>query len=263
MIHTQTDKVNKAYYYISNSNDPFYNISLEYYLYHVRKDLSPIYFFWVNEPSIFMGRYQYPKAECDLSLLAKQGIKLLRRKSGGGTVFHDLGNLNYSCIKNAKSQSESFDLKAFPQPIIKAMARQGLDLALSSRGDLRYDGLKVGGSAEATRKGRMLYHLSLLFDADLDLLERCLSVNQGDRFTSRVASVRSKVCNIREALGLDSVASVDDFCGLILKELELEYDKLECLSLPSDADEQINAFRQEIFENDTWIYSEIGKKQIG
>ncbi len=258
----QKQKKKKAYYYISNSNDPYYNISLEYYLYNERRDIDTIYFFWVNRPSIFMGRYQYAQAECDLDYLAEEQIALLRRKSGGGTVFHDLGNLNYTCIKNAESEGESFDLKTFPQPIIKGMREQGLDLALSPRGDLRYNGLKVGGSAEAMRRGRMLYHLSLLFDTDLDKLERCLAVKEEDGFTSRVASVRSKVCNIREALAKEDIASVEDFRALIINAIEVEYDTLEELRLPQDSEELIAGFRQEIFEREEWIYSEVGRKKV-
>ncbi len=258
----QKQKEQKAYYYISESNDPYYNISLEYYLYNERRDIDTIYFFWVNRPSIFMGRYQYAQAECDLDYLAEEQIALLRRKSGGGTVFHDLGNLNYTCIKNAERQGESFDLKAFPQPIIRAMGEQGLDLVLSPRGDLRYNGLKVGGSAEAMRRGRMLYHLSLLFDTDLDKLERCLSVKEEDGFTSRVASVRSKVCNIREALGRDDISSVDDFRNLIINSIKSEYDTLEEFVLPQEAEDIMAGFRQNIFEKEEWIYSEVGKKKV-
>ncbi len=259
---TVQEKKKKAYYYISDSNDPYYNISLEYYLYNERRDIDTIYFFWVNRPSIFMGRYQYAQAECDLDYLAGGQISLLRRKSGGGTVFHDLGNLNYTCIKNAENEGESFDLKSFPQPIVKAMGEQGLDLALSPRGDLRYQGLKVGGSAEAMRRGRMLYHLSLLFDTDLDKLERCLAVKEEDGFTSRVASVRSKVCNIREALGKEEIASVEDFRALIIQAIKGDYDTLEEFVLPQEADEVISAYRQDVFEREEWIYSEVGKKKV-
>ncbi len=258
----QEKKNKKAFYYISDSNNPYYNIALEYYLYNECRDIDTIYFFWVNSPSVFMGRYQYAQAECDLNYLKEQGIALLRRKSGGGTVFHDLGNLNYTCIKNAQSEGESFDLKAFPQPIIKAMAQQGVELTLSPRGDLRYQGLKVGGSAEAMRRGRMLYHLSLLFDTDLERLERCLAVKAEDGFTSRVASVRSKVCNLREAIGKESISKLDEFRALLLESIREGDDALEEFVLPLGAKEQIEAFRADIFSKEEWIYSEVGKKKL-
>ncbi len=257
----QEIKEKKAYYYISPSNDPYYNASLEYYLYNERSDLDTIYFFWVNSPAIFMGRYQYAQAECDVDYLKSEEIALLRRKSGGGTVFHDLGNLNYTCIKNAEQKGGSFDLKSFPQPIIRAMEQEGVGLTLSPRGDLRYQGRKVGGSAEAMRRGRMLYHLSLLFDTDLDKLERCLTVEEQDGFTSRVASVRSKVCNLREAINRDDIARVEDFRSLLIDSIAQDYDTLEAFVLPKEAKEQIESFRQEIFANEEWIYSEVGKKK--
>ncbi len=254
--------MNKAYYYISDSNDPYYNISLEYYLYETCRDIDNLYFFWVNRPSIFMGRYQYAQAECDLAYLQSEGINLLRRKSGGGTVYHDLGNLNYTCIKNLSNKGDSFDLKSFPQPIVRAMAKHGLDLELSPRGDLRYKGLKFGGSAEAMRRGRMLYHMSLLFDADLDVLERCLRVEQGKEFTSRVASVRSKVCNIKETLNNDSINTIEEFQKELLESISLGYESLEKLELPLGASRQIDFFREDIFSNEEWIFSEVGKKKV-
>ncbi len=251
----------QAYYYFSSSNDPFDNIALEYYLYSNLKSLDTIYFFWVNSPSVFMGRYQYAQAECNLDFLKQNDIPVLRRKSGGGTVYHDLGNLNFTCIKNELRAGEGFDIKAFPQPIISALAKKEVELSLSPRGDLRYQGLKVGGSAETIRKGRMLYHISLLFDANLEHLEEALRVEkEKNTFVSRVASVRSKVANLRDVINDPQVATIDDFRKLIVEEIK-EIAELEEITLAQEAEDIIKGYRQEIFENKDWIYSEIGKKK--
>ena len=156
-----TPATSNAYYYISPSTDPYYNIALEDYLYRQLRPLDTIYMLWVNRPSVFMGRYQWAEAELDLDYLEEHDIALLRRTSGGGTVYHDLGNLNFTAIKNDHS-GQGFDLKAFPTPIQRALAGRGVVVERSPRGDLRLDGYKVGGAAEAVNRSRMLYHLPAL-----------------------------------------------------------------------------------------------------
>ncbi len=176
MMTMTTPATSNAYYYISPSTDPYYNIALEDYLYRQLRPLDTIYMLWVNRPSVFMGRYQWAEAELDLDYLEEHDIALLRRTSGGGTVYHDLGNLNFTAIKNDHS-GQGFDLKAFPTPIQRALAGRGVVVERSPRGDLRLDGYKVGGAAEAVNRSRMLYHICLLFDANLEELERILTVS--------------------------------------------------------------------------------------
>ncbi|MDO4692460.1 MAG: biotin/lipoate A/B protein ligase family protein [Porphyromonadaceae bacterium] len=246
----------QAYYYISSSNDPFYNIALEDYLYTQMRDVGCIYFFWVNAPSVFMGRYQCAEAESDVQYLAEQSIPILRRASGGGTVYHDAGNLNYTCIQNDLA-GRGFDLRAFPLPVVEAMQGQGVDLEVSPRGDLRLEGYKVGGSAEATRSGRMLYHMSLLFDADLEQLERVLQVGHEVQVRSRVPSVRSRVRNLKTVL--PSVATIEDFRDLILSVIRQRYDEVLPLELSQEAEAYISAIRAERYANPEWIHSSVGR----
>lgn len=245
-----------AYYYIGTSSDPFDNIALEDYLYTQRRDLDNIYFFWINRPSVFMGRYQCALAECDLDYIEAQQIPILRRSSGGGTVYHDLGNLNYTCIQNDLT-GRGFDLKSFPRPIVTAMQRQGVELEISPRGDLRLEGRKVGGSAEATRSGRMLYHMSLLFDADLDQLERVLEVSSEISVRSRVPSVRSRVANLRTAL--PRVETIEAFRSLILEVITEQYDQCLPLTLDLEAKAYIEEIRQKRYTSPEWIHSNIGR----
>lgn len=250
--------VPQTYYYISPSNDPFYNIALEDYLYSCRLDCTHIYMLWVNRPSVFMGRYQTARAETDWDYLSQQGIPILRRLSGGGTVYHDTGNLNFTCIQTDPT-GRGFDLAAFPEPVIRAMSRQGVTLTRSPRGDLRLDGLKVGGCAETMRRGRMLYHLSLLFDADLYELERVLSVPAGELVQSRVPSVRSQVANLRSVL--PQTNTIEQFRGLILDELHQIYPNIQPLVLnPIEAEKYIQRMRREKFETEEWIHSSIGMR---
>ena len=167
-----------AYYYISTSRDPYYNIALEDYLYRQLRSLDTIYLLWINTPSVFMGRYQHPEAELDVEYLCSEGIALLRRTSGGGTVYHDEGNLNFSVIKNGEA-SVGFDLAACPQPIQSALAKQGVEVVRSPRGDLRLNDLKVGGAAEAMTRGLSLIHRPRCTRANSDSLTRYDSPLEG------------------------------------------------------------------------------------
>lgn len=246
----------RAYYYISASQDPYYNIALEDYLYRQLRSLDTIYFLWINSPSVFMGRYQHPEAELDVEYLRSRGIALLRRTSGGGTVYHDEGNLNFSVIKNGEA-SKGFDLAACPLPIQTALAKKGVEVVRSPRGDLRLNGFKVGGSAEAMTRGRLLYHICLLFDTDLDELERILTVAPDITARSRVASVRSKVTNLRPTL--PEGYTIIDLQTLILYELKEVEDDLTPLVLGEEVEEYIKLKRAEHFEHPDWIHSPIGK----
>lgn len=244
-----------AYYYISTSRDPYYNIALEDYLYRQLRSLDTIYLLWINTPSVFMGRYQHPEAELDVEYLRSEGIALLRRTSGGGTVYHDEGNLNFSVIKNGEA-SVGFDLAACPQPIQSALAKQGVEVVRSPRGDLRLNDLKVGGAAEAMTRGRLLYHICLLFDTDLDVLERILTVSPDTTVRSRVPSIRSRVANLRPVL--PAGCTITDLQHLILDELRGTESELTPLILDRDAEEYIQRRRMEHFEHPDWIYSPIG-----
>ena len=220
-----------AYYYISTSRDPYYNIALEDYLYRQLRSLDTIYLLWINTPSVFMGRYQHPEAELDVEYLRSEGIALLRRTSGGGTVYHDEGNLNFSVIKNGEA-SVGFDLAACPQPIQSALAKQGVEVVRSPRGDLRLNDLKVGGA------------------------ERILTVSPDTTVRSRVPSVRSRVANLRPVL--PAGCTITDLQHLILDELRGTESELTPLILDKDAEEYIQRRRMEHFEHPDWIHSPIG-----
>ncbi len=252
----------EAYYYISPSHDPFYNIALEDYLYRRLTHLDCIYMLWVNSPAVFMGRYQSAQAETDWAYVLSAGIPILRRTSGGGTVYHDLGNLCYTCIaRDITGRGHSLPL--FPQPIVSALSSKGVELVRSPRGDLRYKGLKVAGAAEASRSGRMLYHMCLLFDTDLGELERVLRVPETETARSRVPSVRSQVTNLSQVITEHSgeTMSLDDFEALLLTHIAQRHSALLPLELGAEADDYIEE-RIQHFASPEWIHAPIGLAPI-
>lgn len=247
------------YIYISNTNNPFVNIAIEEYLYSQAKHLDKIYMFWINSPSVFIGKYQCPEAEANIDYLKENKIPIIRRISGGGTVYHDLGNLNMSVIENEKRKGAGFDMSLFVKSIQSALKENySIDLVRSDRGDLRFNNIKVAGSAQAMKQGRMLYHLCMLFDTNLTELEKVL---QGDNNkSSRVSSVRSKVVNIKSLA--PSITDIGEFQNLIISQIEKEEGIFHKIVIDEN---EINKYVSDLIEtkfgNDSWTFSDIGMKK--
>lgn len=190
--------------YIDNSisTDPHFNLAAEEY---VLKNLDPeeeYLLLWQNEPSIIIGRHQNTLAEINLDYVRENKIHVVRRLSGGGAVYHDLGNLNFTFIKKAV-QSDLLDFKSFTEPVIRALAKLGVKAELKGRNDLTIDGRKFSGNAQYLYKNNILSHGTLFFDSDLTRLQKALKV-QKDKIESKgVKSVRSRVTNIKEHLKED------------------------------------------------------------
>jgi len=185
---------------VDTTTDPSWNLAAEEYLLTQRTE--PFFRLWRNADSVIIGRHQNAYAEIDLDYVEREGIPVVRRMTGGGAVFHDLGNVNYSF----------FDLKErrFTDVILEALAALGVKGAASGRNDLVLpDGRKFSGTAICRHKGRILEHGTLLFDASFDRLASALRPRP-EKFTGKaVQSVRSRVANLREVL--PATVTVDDF----------------------------------------------------
>jgi lipoate-protein ligase A len=183
---------------ISDTKDPYVNHAIEEILFSSFLDYEQILFLWVNNPAVVFGRNQNPWREVDVKFAQSNDIKLLRRISGGGTVYHDTGNLNYSFIEKHNLYDESSHFEW----IKEAIGRFGLELVVSPRKDLTVEGKKVSGSAFYMKGMRRLHHGTLLIDADLDVLWQSLKVKDEaykNRFsqTRSIVSVPSPVVNLK------------------------------------------------------------------
>ena len=180
-------------------HDPALNLALEEHLLRKAQTDEDLLFFYINEPSIVIGRHQNILEEINPEYVEQQGIAVLRRLSGGGAVFHDLGNLNFSFITNYNHENVH-NYKKFTDPVIRCLDNLGVDAKLSSRNDILIDGIKVSGNAQYISQGRMVSHGTLLFNSDLSHVVDALHV-QGDTIESKgIKSVRSPVANICEFL---------------------------------------------------------------
>ena len=188
-------------YVVENKNTrPQFNLALEEHLclrLRAMNDGSQFFMLWQNEPSIIVGRFQNTYEEIDSGFVREHGIHLVRRNSGGGAVYHDLGNLNYSFIM---PDSGDLDFAFFTGPIIRAITSLGAVAEPSGRNDILIGGKKISGGAQFRRNGVTLHHGTLLYDTDLDVLSSALRPAE-DKFHSKaVKSVRSRVGNIKPHL---------------------------------------------------------------
>lgn len=183
--------------FISKHTDVYYNLALEEFLLKQRSE--DFFFLWRSEPVAVVGKHQNPYKELDYLYTVENGIKVARRLSGGGTVYQDLGNVNFTIIKNT-AEGKQINLKQHSKPIFNALRNMGLPVEYSKRNDLLIEGKKFSGNAEHIYKNRVLHHGTLLFDSDLDVLEAVIKAKSGKYQDKTIASVRSKVSNIKSYL---------------------------------------------------------------
>ncbi len=204
-------------YIISQTNDTAYNVALEEYAFKNLLNEDEIFMLWINQPSIIIGKNQNGLAEIDSDYVREHHIRVIRRISGGGAVYHDLNNLNYTLIAPRKNEN-AFDFQAFSQPVIKALANLGLNATFSGRNDIELNGKKICGNAQAYSKDRVLHHGCILFDVDLSVLGKALHVKEDKIKSKGVKSVRSRVTNINDELA--EKMTIADFQQAIFDEVK-------------------------------------------
>jgi lipoate-protein ligase A len=154
---------------------------------------------WQSNDTVVVGKHQNALAEINYRFVREHGINVARRISGGGTVFHDQGNVNFAFIKNVKSPAE-ISFKQFTAPVVETLAKLGIEATTSGRNDLLVEGLKISGNAEHVYKSRVLHHGTLLFNSDLENLGQAIKVVPGKYESKAVQSNRSPVANISQFL---------------------------------------------------------------
>jgi len=161
---------------------------------------------WRNDNAVIVGKHQNTAAEVNAGYVRERGIHVVRRLSGGGAVYHDLGNVNYTFIMDGLG--DRLDIALFCEPVRKALAGLGIKAELSGRNDLTLDGRKFSGNAQYVAQGRVMHHGTILYDTDLSVVEKVLTVPKDKIESKGLRSVRSRVTNIRPHLPHDAPVEV-------------------------------------------------------
>ena len=208
---------------------------------------EPVFYLWRNAPSVIIGLNQSAYAEVNLDYLKEHGIALARRVTGGGAVYHDLQNLNYTIV--GKSRDLNADYPDYLHYMVNALRQLGAPAELSGRNDIMVDGRKCSGYAKRVWKDRLMVHGTLMFDVDLSVLQQALSVPGSKMAASGVASVRSKVANLKDYLpGYADVLALKDALHVILAGTDSE------VILTAAQQDGIEKMANEKFRTWDWIY---------
>ena len=185
-------------YIETGSTDVCYNFGLEYY-FTVEKPLGDtVFLFWRTTPTLMVGRYQNVLEEVDKAYADAHGIRIVRRMSGGGTIYTDMGGWQFTFIEDA--QGEDIRFQQYIAPVIDALGEVGVKAAFNGRNDLTIDGRKISGNAQYRLGGRVVHHGSLLFDTDLAQMAAATTVDRYKIRSKSIQSVRERVTNIAEHL---------------------------------------------------------------
>ncbi|WP_112180106.1 lipoate--protein ligase [Paraliobacillus zengyii] len=194
--------------------DPHINLAIEEYILNNFGEEDTYLLFYINKPSIIIGKNQNTIEEINTKYVDEKGIKVVRRLSGGGAVYHDEGNLNFSFI--TKDDGDSFhNFAKFTKPVVDALQKLGVPAELSGRNDLIAEGRKISGNAQFTTRGRMFSHGTLMYDSEIEHVVSALNVNAEKIKSKGIKSIRSRVANISEYM--EEKLPMDAFKSYILK----------------------------------------------
>ena len=199
----------------SPSHDAYFNIALEEYLLY-KYPTEDIFLLYINAPSIIVGKFQNTLAEINLDYVNAQQIKVVRRMSGGGAVYHDLGNLNFSFHTLLRS-NDFMDFSKFTAPVIKVLNSLYVPAKLEGRNDLLVDGKKFSGNAKLAKNGKMIQHGTILFNSDMSVLGDALKMNPLKYVDKAIKSNRARVTNLIDYFPTE--ISTDDLKELLIEEM--------------------------------------------
>ena len=181
--------------YLKNpSTNPYYNMAFDEYCLESLPIDEPVFFLWQNKPAVIVGYNQEVNTEVNLDYLKEKGIDLVRRVTGGGAVYHDLENLNYTIV--GRSEDLERDYPEYAALMMKALQALGVPATLSGRNDILVDGKKVSGFAKRVCKNRLMVHGTLMYNVDVDVLTHVLNPSTTKLQSKGIASVRSRVTNL-------------------------------------------------------------------
>lgn len=231
--------------------DPRINLAIEEYAVKYLDINESYLLFYINEPSIIIGKNQNTIEEINVDYVEEKDIHVVRRLSGGGAVYHDLGNLNFSFI--TKDDGDSFhNFKKFTKPVVAALHKLGIEAEMSGRNDILANGLKISGNAQFSTKGRMFSHGTLMFQTNMDDVVAALKVRKDKIESKGIKSIRSRVTNIADLL--KEPITIEEFRQFLLKNIFEGEDNIPEYRLDEKDWRVIEQISQERYKNWDWNY---------
>jgi len=241
------------YYIESRHTDPYRNLALEQFVFDRLNREAGYFMLWQNHNAIIVGKHQNTLEEINTSFVNEKGIAVVRRLSGGGAVYHDLGNLNFTFITDAAASAEEkgLDFSFFCEPIREALRSFGVPVEIFGRNDMTVEGKKFSGNAQYVKGNRIMHHGTILYDSDLGILSQALKPGN-DKIESRgIKSVRSRVTNIRPYMKTD--LSITDFWAVLKNYITAAFDMRE-FSLSPENNAAVEELRETVYAQWSWNY---------
>ncbi len=235
---------------LRNSNDPYFNIAAEEYF--IKNSSDDILMLWQSSPSVIVGKHQNTISEVNLKYTSENNIPVIRRISGGGTVYHDEGNINYTVISSSKKKEQLVNFQKFTTPLIGFLTTIGLKAVFEGKNNLTIDGKKFSGNSAHLYKNKILHHGTILFNTNLDNLEMAIKSGDINISDKAVKSIRAHVINLNNLL--PKINSTTEFLDKLTNYLKLYYDIRTVISLSVDDITNITKLVETKYKNWNWNY---------
>lgn len=237
-------------YIESDSRDPYFNLALEEYVFEHFDRAQEYFLLWQNANTIVVGKFQNTAEEVNQEFVDQNNIKVARRLSGGGAVYHDDGNLNFTYIVD-QGDRDLFSFEAFAAPVIRALKTFGLDAEFTGRNDLLLHGRKISGSSQYVKKGRIMNHGCIMLDSNVANVADALKPKEAKFESKSIKSVRSRVTTINANLA--EPISMETFKAAIVREIESS-ENMERYTLTAEDLQAIEKLRCKKYATWDWNY---------